>query len=220
MAEQETEEPSIEEILSSIRQIISDDDDEGEDDSAPAEEKVIDYSEEDESRDSALDLSAEEEQSRGSDLDLSAEEEESRDSALDLSAEEDVIELTEVVEEDEPEPELAQAPEPVEEMEVDLQDLEPEPEPEPEDETILTDDTNEDSESILGDNTKAAVLGGFETLARKTAIEHNGITVEEIVRSELNPLLRDWLDRNLPPIIERLVQEELEKISKRATEND
>jgi uncharacterized protein len=61
-------------------------------------------------------------------------------------------------------------------------------------------------------------MNGFAELARKTAIEHNGITLEDIVRTELKPLLRDWLDDHLPAIIERLVREELERVSKRALE--
>ncbi|MCD8497886.1 MAG: DUF2497 domain-containing protein [Alphaproteobacteria bacterium] len=40
-------------------------------------------------------------------------------------------------------------------------------------------------------------------------------TIEDVVRDELRPMLREWLDKNLPPLIERLVQDELERVTKR-----
>ena len=64
----------------------------------------------------------------------------------------------------------------------------------------------------------AATLAGFTKLARDIQVNRNfeGVTLEDIVRSQLEPLLREWLDQNLPRMIERLVKEELEKISKKA----
>ena len=56
-------------------------------------------------------------------------------------------------------------------------------------------------------------------LVRRTAVEHGSVTIEEIVRSELKPLLREWLDKYLPSVIERLVQEELERVTKRVLED-
>ncbi|MGD9613903.1 MAG: DUF2497 domain-containing protein [Alphaproteobacteria bacterium] len=40
--------------------------------------------------------------------------------------------------------------------------------------------------------------------------------LDEIVRELLRPLLRTWLDENLPGIVERLVQEEIARISTRS----
>jgi cell pole-organizing protein PopZ len=31
----------------------------------------------------------------------------------------------------------------------------------------------------------------------------------------LRPMLKDWLDENLPPLVERLVREEIERVSRR-----
>ena len=74
---------------------------------------------------------------------------------------------------------------------------------------------------VFTDGASSAVYDGFSELARKTAIDRAGITLEDVVRSELNPLLREWLDKNLPSIIERLVKQEIEKIAKRAeTDSD
>lgn len=167
------EEPSIEEILDSIRQIISDDDEED----GPAVEEP------------------------------------------EAEPEEDVVELTEKVAEAPPEPEPEPVPEPApapaqkaepEPIEVDMQDSVPEPPPPPP--PPSTDD------ALLTNQAESAAYDGFSELARKTAVHHGGVTVEEIVRTELRPLLREWLDKYLPSIIERLVQEELERVSKRALE--
>ena len=85
---------------------------------------------------------------------------------------------------------------------------------EPEEDTAADDD-----DSILTDRAESAAYDGFSELKKKTSVEHDGITLEEIVRTELNPLLRKWLDKHLPSIIERLVQEELERIAKRTLED-
>ncbi len=182
------QEPSIEEILASIRQIISDDDEDGGD--APEEAAVED-------------APAEPEPESAEEVAVSEPEPEPEPEPIEEEPEEDVIELTEKVEED-------VAPEPVEEDVA--SDPEPVPEPEvaeaPVSPTIIED-------NLIKDRTENAVLDGFSELARKTAIEPGGVTVEEIVRSELRPLLQTWLDKNLPNMIERLVREELERIAKR-----
>jgi hypothetical protein len=41
------------------------------------------------------------------------------------------------------------------------------------------------------------------------------LTVEQLVRDAVQPLLRQWLDANLPPLVERAVREAVEKIAKR-----
>ena len=44
---------------------------------------------------------------------------------------------------------------------------------------------------------------------------HGNVTLEDITRELLRPMLKDWLDRNLPGLVERLVQKEIEKITRR-----
>lgn len=193
MADDETpeEEPSIEEILDSIRQIISDDDEE----EAPAEAPTED--------------------------DAPAEPEEA------VAPEEDVVELTDKVDEPEAAPEPEPKPEPKPKPEPEPAP-ESEPEPEPESVELEMRDFDEDDEDSVGDEggdiltgvAEAAAYEGFEELVKKTAVEHNGITLEEIVRTELKPLLRDWLDNNLPSMIERLVEEELRRVSKQVLGSD
>ena len=43
-----------------------------------------------------------------------------------------------------------------------------------------------------------------------------GPTIEDIVREEIRPLLKEWLDTNLPPMVERLVRAEIERVVGRA----
>ena len=50
--------------------------------------------------------------------------------------------------------------------------------------------------------------------ARGTAIHRGGPTLEDMVRDEMRPLLKEWLDANLPALVERLVQAEIERVIK------
>jgi cell pole-organizing protein PopZ len=58
----------------------------------------------------------------------------------------------------------------------------------------------------------------MRTLAagRATQVYSGGPTLEDVVRAELRPLLKDWLDTNLPPLVERLVRAEIERVVGRA----
>jgi hypothetical protein len=44
----------------------------------------------------------------------------------------------------------------------------------------------------------------------------SGRTLEEVVREALEPMLRTWLDRNLQEIVERRVQQEIDRISRKS----
>lgn len=41
-------------------------------------------------------------------------------------------------------------------------------------------------------------------------------TVEDVVRELLRPLLKEWLDENLPTVVERLVQQEIDRMMRRS----
>jgi uncharacterized protein len=58
----------------------------------------------------------------------------------------------------------------------------------------------------------------MRTLAagRGTQVYSGGPTLEDVVRTELRPLLKEWLDVNLPPLVERLVRTEIERVVGRA----
>ena len=54
------------------------------------------------------------------------------------------------------------------------------------------------------------------TADRGVQVHSNGPTLDEIVREELRPLLKQWLDTHLPGMVERLVRVELERVISRA----
>ncbi|MDE2200945.1 MAG: DUF2497 domain-containing protein, partial [Rhodospirillales bacterium] len=51
----------------------------------------------------------------------------------------------------------------------------------------------------------------------QVAVHRGGPTIEDMVREELRPLLKAWLDTNLPVLVERLVRAEIERVVGRTT---
>ena len=171
------QEPSMEEILASIRRIISEDGDEitdGEDRPKPV---------------------AAEPTSAGAD-DAPAAVSEPVVGDLD----DDILELTDVVEED-----VASEPEP---------EPEPLPEPEPPVESVVED------RKLVSDEVEqvsAATISGLTAaLAASARVGDGNKTLEQLVKELLRPILKDWLDTNLPGMVERIVREEVERIADRA----
>jgi uncharacterized protein len=66
---------------------------------------------------------------------------------------------------------------------------------------------------LMSSATGAAVDSAFNTLAQ-TVLVQNGRTLEDLVREMLRPLLKTWLDDNLPSMVERLVRAEIERVSR------
>jgi len=66
---------------------------------------------------------------------------------------------------------------------------------------------------LISANTTAAVDSAFNTLAH-TVLVQNARTLEDLVREMLRPLLKTWLDDNLPRLVERLVRAEIERVSR------
>jgi uncharacterized protein len=69
------------------------------------------------------------------------------------------------------------------------------------------------AEPLLSANSDAAVAGAFDQLAA-SMFGGAGRTIDELAADLLRPMLRDWLDDNLPPMVERLVREEIERVSR------
>ncbi|GEQ98249.1 pole-organizing protein PopZ [Iodidimonas gelatinilytica] len=181
----------MEEILASIRRIISEDSaDEGEsssDESRPVEETQPEA-----------------------------------DSALDQA---DMEPEPAPEPEPEPEPEPAFEPEPEPEDDVleltDFVEAEPEPESEPDfdepdslaedladkitEEALVSSSTEERSSASFAE-LSAMLVGGYEGA---------GNTLEGLVREMLKPMLRAWLDENLPRIVEDMVEREVARIAAR-----
>ena len=169
------QEPSIEEILASIRQIIADDDEEPAKPVAP---------------------------------------EPAPKAAAPVKP--DVINLTEVIRDEPDEEIIIDMRDAVEE-----EDTPPPPPPRPRPAPVPM---VEPDDSILTDNAAHAALQGFARLAARTPVERQshlaGITLEDIVRDLMRPMLRDWLDQNLPPLIEKLVAKELQRLARQANPDD
>ncbi len=66
---------------------------------------------------------------------------------------------------------------------------------------------------LLSRTTSAAVDSAFNALAQ-TVLVQNARTLEDLVREMLRPMLKSWLDENLPGMVERLVRAEIERVSR------
>jgi cell pole-organizing protein PopZ len=66
---------------------------------------------------------------------------------------------------------------------------------------------------LLSRATSAAVDSAFNSLAQ-TVLVQNARTLEDLVREMLRPMLKGWLDDNLPAMVERLVRAEIERVSR------
>ena len=66
---------------------------------------------------------------------------------------------------------------------------------------------------LVSSETSAAVDSAFNVLAQ-TVLVKNARTLEDLVRDMLRPMLKTWLDDNLPGMVERLVRAEIERVSR------
>jgi uncharacterized protein len=66
---------------------------------------------------------------------------------------------------------------------------------------------------LLSSATSAAVDSAFNTLAH-TVLVQNARTLEDLVREMLRPMLKTWLDDNLPSMVERLVRAEIDRVAR------
>ena len=66
---------------------------------------------------------------------------------------------------------------------------------------------------LISGSTSAAVNSAFNTLAQ-TVLVQNARTLEDLVREMLRPMLKSWLDDNLPGLVERLVRAEIDRVSR------
>jgi len=203
MSDQGSQEPTMEEILASIRRIISEDE-------APAEAAPP----------AAVDAEPEPEPEPVASF--PAVEPEPAFAEID----DDVLELTEPA----PEPvaetigdlDVFEAPEPADaEFEEDHFEptLQPEPErePEPEPEPIAAYEAlePESEEPLIGNIAAAAAASAFGSLSQRIAMPAPNSTLDDVVRELLRPLLKEWLDKNLAAIVQAKVEEEVERLARR-----
>lgn len=245
------QEPSMEEILSSIRRIIADEEtddskpdsavelasaDDDDDDEGDLEtlEMLDDDDDADEGSDvleltSVVDDTGEiveldNEISGGASLELVDDAMSDDDDDIELAEDDDIDEpmLSDDIEADLAEPEIELTP---------FANDVPDPEPMPmmhaissqEDEPAVSTKKAE-SETLLSTGTASTTTGAFAKLSkafRPTPVEESvadgaGRTVEQFIEDMARPMLKEWLDENMPAIVERLVQKEIQKIARRA----
>ncbi len=215
---EQAQEPTMEEILASIRRIISDDSETETPDEpeAAAEEPAAEAEEAPEMVEPPA--SAEPDEAEQIDFD-----------ALDIGdddEEEDVLDLTDVVEDTaEEDAEVAGFEEDASDDlgDIEFVDIEETAEPEEAAEPEMAFDAVSEPEAepsaderIMSEVTDGAVASAFGQLA-STLLSRDGSTrtLEELVQEMLRPMLKSWLDENLPSIVEDLVRQEIERAARR-----
>jgi len=117
-------------------------------------------------------------------------------------------------------PESEFEPESEPERDIVLEDMESAPaEPEPDNVLVLTPQMRAPLVSPTAATASADVLNQLAKAIldrRDIAIGNRDVTLEGMVREMMRPLLKEWLDRNLPYLIERLVKKEIDLMVNRA----
>jgi cell pole-organizing protein PopZ len=78
------------------------------------------------------------------------------------------------------------------------------------------------SSSLLDSDTELAAAASVSQLMRSLNTERHmsvyrgGPTLEDMALDAMRPMLKAWLDQNLPPMVERLVRLEIERVTARA----
>lgn len=85
---------------------------------------------------------------------------------------------------------------------------------EPEEARVISQPQPKADETLLCQAANASVADAFSRLDASVA-PHAPRSMEDVVAEMLRPMLKEWLDDNLPPLVERLVQAEIERISRR-----
>jgi cell pole-organizing protein PopZ len=239
----QAQEPSMEEILASIRRIISDEEAPAAKKTAPAapepaaampklneipEEEEVGMSQDD--LDKLFDMAGDDDEDDALDVDVAAFE------ADEDVADEDVLELTEelAVEdeevEDDPFAMVEGMPETMEDETGGVAFMEeeevpaPAPAPKAAPQPVRSSaaeglapvsmdnlDPLDEETPLVSDMAGAAVSAAFENLS-STILSANARTLEDLVKDMLRPMLKSWLDQNLPVMVERLVRQEIERV--------
>jgi hypothetical protein len=213
MSDPNTEqEPTMEEILSSIRRIISEDDEGAEEETSS--DRVV--NEEEAELAEAITIPGREPDEDDEPIEFDTAGDETSDESFDKN----IIDLTEMVTEDGSVVSLkdgeaadaAAAPE-----------ADPEPESNCETEPGTFEEVAEDTDNgdLISDLTASAETVALALLASTKTPVHGqplggaGRTLEELVKELLDPMLRAWLDKNMPKLVERFVEKEISKLAHR-----
>lgn len=194
----------MEEILASIRRIIADDEAKPAEAAAaaapPPKPTVVASTPAPQAPEPAASNSQDDIDAMLASLDAATSEEEVRPAP----AVEDVFELTdEMMVPDEPAPDAGfKHVEPADDLEFAEAAYEPPPREAP-----------AMAPSMMSQTTASAVESAFHSLAN-TVLSNNARTLEDLVKEMLRPMLKSWLDDNLPGLVERIVKAEIERVSR------
>jgi hypothetical protein len=176
-------EPSMEEILASIRRIIADD------------QQVVAASPESDASPAAPSMPQPDDV-----LDLAVAATPVPQDGEDDAKNQDDVDL--MFADTAPEPEPAPPPPPV------MVAAPPLPTP-----VVVPEPLPEPRSELLSAATSASIAGAFSSLSN-TLLTGNARTLEDLVKDMMKPMLKTWLDDNLPSIVERLVKAEIERVAR------
>jgi cell pole-organizing protein PopZ len=71
----------------------------------------------------------------------------------------------------------------------------------------------DDEDELISQYSGAAVANAFNSLST-TILNQNARTLEDLVKELLRPILKSWLDQNLPPLVERMIRAEIERVTR------
>lgn len=235
MAEQAQQEPTMEEILSSIRKIIADDDEPSSRSEAAVSDNVIEVADANDDAFDDLDLSFDDvtesvPETEDEVLDAISQVESDNDvfdpiSSFDDFADEPALETVEdsfeVAADDFEEIELSAEPEISSAVHDSFDDIEAAFAPEIEEPAFeaVEETPVMPASPLAADQTTDAVAGSLGKLLSKVEFgEDAGAdnTIEGVVREMLRPMLTEWLDENLPRIVEKQVEAEVQRIARMA----
>jgi uncharacterized protein len=205
------QEPTMEEILASIRRIIADDDAAKPQPTVPPAKTAVPPAK-------AGPAAAPNESMGQDDIDamLSAVEDDLDDTVPPRSeAPAEVLELTEAMAAPQPGPQAPAFRKIDAEQDVVFDEPPPAPPPPPQPAAPRPDPLQADGSEppLLSPAATAVVNSAFGTLAHSMLVQ-NAKTLEDLVKEMLRPLLKAWLDDNLPTLVERLVRAEIERVSR------
>ncbi len=203
------QEPSMEEILASIRRIISDDDKEmeaaaQENEEAPEDEEELAVEE------MVAMAEPEPEPEPESEPEPVAEEVDDDD--------DDILDLTDM-EAPDPEPLFEEQAYKEPEPEPIVPPVSPSPAPPPA--------PTPAPDNLVSPPQAGEASGSFERLTEKLnedyselPIGNGAVTLEGLTRELVRPMLKEWLDQHLPMTVERLVREEIERLVMQSQRRD
>jgi uncharacterized protein len=70
-----------------------------------------------------------------------------------------------------------------------------------------------DGEPLVSPEAQAAIANSFEALSVGVAVQ-NSTMIEDAVREMIRPMLKAWLDDNLPSLVESLVRSEIQRVAR------